>query len=74
MDTKNNSSRTAFSANVRTYNKSYIKVLLDTGANPNTIGYNSVSELYEVATKGEVEYIRTLLKSSINLLITTKYG
>lgn len=74
VDAKNDSGLTAFSANFRTCGDSCARILLDAGADPNTVSHDGVSELYEVAAKGEVQYVKKLLKYGTNPSITTRYG
>jgi ankyrin repeat protein len=74
VDAKNDSGLTAFSANFRTCGDSCARILLDAGADPNTGSHDGVSELYEVAAKGEVQYVKKLLKYGTNPSITTRYG
>ncbi|KAH0536013.1 hypothetical protein FGG08_007096 [Glutinoglossum americanum] len=73
VDHKNDEGRTAWSANAPSCNEHILGILLDAGADPCTTAHNEVSELYNAASNGDVDYVKFLLKSGANPSAKTRY-
>lgn len=53
--------------------ESCLQIILDAGADPNATGHDGISELYEAAANGEVEYVKILLRYGTNPSIKTRF-
>ena len=74
VDLKDDNGCTAFSVNAPLCEEFYSRIPFDAGADPNVKGHDEVSELYQAAADDEVEYVKVLLRTGTDPLITTPDG